>query len=102
MIKFQNTYNLSAPPEWRPYSGGSADPNLPPYWAPHTFASPPTVGARVVVTMNAFGPATVTGYFVEHGFLGVHVRPDKRPQWHREQNPTRDVICVFGTEIRPL
>ena len=57
---------------------------------------------RVNVTMNGFGPSTVEGYFVEYGFLGVHVRPDTRPDWHRQQNPRRHVICAFGLEVKEL
>jgi hypothetical protein len=100
--KFTNTYNLTECPTWRPYTDGSADdPTLAPYWAPRTFNAPPAIGTRVYVFMNKFGLGTVTGYFTEHGFLGVHVRPDVRPGWHVKKNPDRDVICVFGSEIRP-
>lgn len=67
-----------------------------------TFETPPPIGARVNVRMNGFGLSTVTGYFVEHKFLGLQVKPDVRPKWHQEQQPGRRVICVFGTEIQPL
>jgi hypothetical protein len=51
---------------------------------------------------GGFGPSTVTGYFIEHGFLGVHVRPDNRPEWHVKQSPRRTTVCLFGIEIQPL
>ena len=62
---------------------------------------PPTIGTRVNVIMNGFGPGVVESYFIEHGFLGVRVRPDVRPEWHIKQNgPDRNYCLVFGTEIR--
>jgi hypothetical protein len=104
-VKFSHTYNLTECPQWRAYPAHAPPADPPPalpYWAPRTFAVPPAIGTRVHVTMNGFGPATVVGYLVEHGFVGLHVRPDVRPAWHVKQAPGRDVICVYGTEIRPL
>lgn len=100
-----NEYNLSVLPEYRQYlgeKGGSPAP-IPgelPYWSGKFL--PPSIGDRVTVNFNEFGKAVVTGYFVENGFLGFHCRPTKRPKWHVQQDPDRDVICVFGIEFTPL
>ena len=77
----------------------------------------PEIGTEVLVTMNSLGRATVTSYFIEHGFIGIHVQlhnppawwdeqrkrerknqPDqwaKRPQWSKD-----GIACVFGAEIK--
>lgn len=62
---------------------------------------PPAIGDRVVVNFNGFGPATVLDYFVEAGWLGVEVKLDKQPEWHRKQNGRQTCIKVFGLEIDP-
>lgn len=43
--------------------------------------NPPKVGDRVFVRMNSIGVGTVLGFFVEEGFLGVYVLPDKIPAY---------------------
>lgn len=59
----------------------------------------PALGATVRVRINQIGHATVTGYFVEDGYLGLLVRPIKPPPWYVKQNG-RDAEChVFGAEI---
>lgn len=62
--------------------------------------APPELGARVMVTMNNMGPATVMGYFVKHGWLGIVVRLQKPPAWWLSQNPRRPLCHVFGPEFR--
>jgi hypothetical protein len=59
----------------------------------------PEVGDRINVRMNGFGPSTVMGYLPLHGWLGLAVRPDVRPDWLIKQDPERHVILVFGAEI---
>jgi hypothetical protein len=100
---YTNAHDLLTLPAWRPFEkGAEAAPGAPPLWGlSGGFEAPPAVGARVDVRINGFGPATVLGYFVEHGFLGVKVKPDVRPPWHVRQNPSRDVALVFGAEIAP-
>jgi hypothetical protein len=64
----------------------------------------PRVGARVRVDMNRFGWGTVTGYFVEHGWLGVEVKIDQPPAWwvkqQKERNePIDSVGHFFGIDL---
>lgn len=63
------------------------------------FPTPPAIGTRVNVRINALGAGAVAGYFVEHGWLGVYVVPDARPEWHVKQNPNKNYYLVFGVEI---
>jgi hypothetical protein len=65
-------------------------------------ATPPTIGSKIYVTMNKLGPATVKGYFVEGGWLGILVKLSDPPKWWREQNkgePGR-LAHIFGPEFR--
>lgn len=57
----------------------------------------PAVGERVKVLVNKAGFGKVVGYFVEFGYLGVHVKLDKEPAWrlHRNGEP----MMVFGIEV---
>lgn len=66
------------------------------------FLAPPAIGERVQVTFNQLGTGTVTGYFVEAGFLGIILKADNRPDWHKKQNPNCDLYHVFGAEIAPI
>lgn len=71
---------------------------------------PPKIGDMVFVTMNGFGWARVTGYFVEHGWLGCYVKCDKPPVWwvkqnkadkERQEKPERyRGPMIFGAEMR--
>lgn len=65
----------------------------------------PPVGARVNVHCNGMGPGTVEGYFVEYGWLGLRVKLDAPPEWHRKQNAGEKwagYALVFGVEVRAL
>jgi len=65
----------------------------------------PAIGDRVHIVMNGLGNGTVESYFIEGDkdhWLGVTVRLDKQPEWHRKQNGNRPIALVFGTEIEPL
>lgn len=61
--------------------------------------APPKIGAKVHVLINGIGRATVTGYFVEHGWLGILARPAKAPAWYVTQNGRYHVGHFFGIEI---
>ena len=60
---------------------------------------PPPVGTKVRANFNNLGEATVTGYFVEEGYLGVECEPVNPPAWWRKQNPTWKKYMLFGVEI---
>jgi hypothetical protein len=64
---------------------------------------PPTLGSRVLVTMNGLGSGTVKAYFVESGWLGVHVDLDSPPEWWVKQNVRyhgrQRWATVFGAEV---
>lgn len=64
------------------------------------YDDPPAPGATVVSTISGLGEGVVTGYFVEHTFLGLIVRlSDDRPEWHVEQKKGDPVVHLFGPEI---
>lgn len=71
-----------------------------PRW--YNAAPVPAIGTVVEVTMNRIGMATVTGYFVEEGFLGLIITIHNPPEWHRKANRDLKNGHVFGTEIRFL
>lgn len=60
---------------------------------------PPAIGDTVVVKVNGIGPAKVRAYFVQHGWLGVHVDPVSPPEWYIKQNGLGAPCHVFGAEI---
>ena len=106
-MTFKNKYDLATLPAWQPHDSSDnlkyPHPGQLARWSGRdTVATPPAIGARVDVPINGFGPGEVLAYFIEHGFLGVKVRPDKRPAWHVEQNPGRDFCLVYGNEIKLL
>jgi hypothetical protein len=59
----------------------------------------PNIGQTVFCKANSIGYASVLGYYLEAGWLGVIVWPNDPPDWYVRQNG-RDAICgVFGVEI---
>lgn len=70
-------------------------------WSKGAFASPPEIGTRVRAKINELGTGTVQGYFIEHGWVGVHVLPDCRPAWHVRQNGEKNYYLLFGIEVEP-
>jgi len=64
---------------------------------------PPAIGAKVTIYMNKFGTGTVTGYFVEYGWLGVLVKLDSPPKWYFEQNDGKIPLVAhfFGIDLEP-
>ncbi len=63
-------------------------------------AAPPAIGTAVVATINNCGPATVTGYFTQDGFLGLLVKLSDPPAWHSRQNKGDPTGHLFGPEFR--
>lgn len=61
---------------------------------------PPAIGAEIVVTINRCGPAVVTGYFVEDGWLGLRCKLHNPPEWFVKQNKGDPNGRVFGPEFR--
>jgi hypothetical protein len=79
------------------------DKNPPPEdkvkWAKET--PPPPIGTKIMVTMNKLGRATVTGYFVEHNWLGILCKLHNPPDWHKKQNPDPNHIAhIFALEFK--
>lgn len=61
----------------------------------------PDLGTKVKINFNQFGTGTVHSYFVEHNFIGVRVKLDKQPEWHKNQGQPPYAL-VFGPEITIL
>ena len=106
-IVSSNTYGLATCPDWSPCDEKTSkrredDASERPLWsgAP-SLPAPPAVGARVFAK-GGFGPSVVVGYFVEHVYLGLELQPDARPEWHLLQNPGRELVLVFGAEVRAI
>ena len=59
----------------------------------------PAIGERVRVAMNSLGYGTVSGYYIEHGYLGVYVKLDNPPAWYVNQNGRSVPATVFGAEL---
>jgi hypothetical protein len=64
---------------------------------------PPRLGTRILVKMNGLGYGTVRGYFIESGWLGVHVELENPPDWWKKQTAgitgKRLWSTVFGMEV---
>jgi hypothetical protein len=64
------------------------------------YDDPPAIGVTVTAKVNSLGDGVVTGYFVEHDYLGVIVRlGEDRPDWHIEQRKGDPMVHLFGPEI---
>jgi hypothetical protein len=59
----------------------------------------PVFNEEVVVRINAIGKAKVTGFFVQHGYLGVLCLPLNPPEWYVRQNGAGAISHVFGSEL---
>ncbi|MFZ3482053.1 hypothetical protein [Sphingomonas sp. 3-13AW] len=62
---------------------------------------PPAIGAAIVATINGCGPAIVTGYFTQEGYLGVLCDLLAPPAWHVRQNKGNPRGHLFGPECKP-
>ena len=103
--KFEAAYNLTELPEWMPHDTTEVAPGEPPRWSgTGELSAPPALGSAVVIRMNRIGPAEVTGYFFQGGFLGVYATPHEPPDWWLKQmagaSGRRDAM-VFGAELGP-
>lgn len=74
------------------------NPEAPTRWS--NAAPPPAIGTRITITMNRLGPATVTGYFAEDGWLGLLVTLHDAPDWHRKQRNGDNRGHIFGPEFK--
>jgi hypothetical protein len=62
----------------------------------------PAIGEKVRITFNGLGTGVVTGYFAEHGWLGLYVVLDVQPAWRTKQGvPASQPAMVFGAEVKP-
>lgn len=61
---------------------------------------PPAIGTEIMATMNGLGAATVAGYFVERGFLGLLVAFKNPPEWYVKQNRGNPPGHLFGPEFK--
>lgn len=69
-------------------------------WSRKDGTAPPAIGDRIRITMNSCGPAVVTGYFVQDGWLGVRCTLLDPPAWHqRQNNGVTTNGHVFGPEF---
>ena len=63
----------------------------------------PSIGDNVTISFNGLGTDQILSYFIEHGFLGVYVKLDNPPAWHRQQHSPgskfRGKALVFGNEL---
>ena len=62
----------------------------------------PNVGDEVHVKINGIGRSVVEKYFVEHGFIGLIVKPHNPPDWYIKQNGADAVCHVFPAEVTEL
>ncbi len=85
-------------------------PSPSPHWSGAHFI--PKIGDRVHTLMNNWGNGTVTAYFVEGGYLGIHVEVDSCPPFYlratledfkKGRRDRLDVSCFhfFGIDIEP-
>jgi len=58
----------------------------------------PDLGTKVEINFNGLGEGVVHSYFVEHGYIGVRVKLDNQPDWHKNQGRP-PYAMVFGIEI---
>jgi hypothetical protein len=93
---------LDIVPAWEPVTTKDASilPANPGFVRWGAAEPPPTIGSKIIVTMNNCGPATVTGYFTQDGFLGLRCTLHSPPEWHRRQNKGNTDGYVFGPEFR--
>ena len=96
---FEDKYDLLQLPEWQRHNPEtSPEPDELPRWS--GLGKPPALGTLVSVVINSMGEGRVTGYFVEHGFLGVYVMLYNPPEWWAKQNRHDKRAMAFGLEIR--
>lgn len=109
MIDTTNRYDLVVPPEpimppkKSEVTGMAENPSTAYVWS-GTFPLPP-IGHRVLINFNDLGYGIVRAYFVEHGWIGVHVTLEQPPAWHLKQtigSKYAGQALVFGIEIKEV
>ena len=60
----------------------------------------PKLGDEVQACVNNIGQVAITGYFHEHGFVGVKALPLNPPDWYVKQNGAQTECHLFGAEIK--
>lgn len=63
----------------------------------------PQIGDSVSINFSELGTGKVESYFVEHGYVGITVRLDNAPEWHKKQSKGTEfdgIAMVFGREIQ--
>ena len=106
---FHNLYGLPSIPDGlfvRPTTDAEREDKTRVKWSGKSLTLP-KVGDRIKVTMNGIGHGTVLGYFIEYGWLGLHVKPEVQPDWLVKQERERkrkatfypNQVLVFGTEV---
>jgi hypothetical protein len=72
-------------------------------WSGAEGFDPPAIGDRVIARDKAWGEGTVTGYFLEEGWLGLIVRYDAPPErWLKKNGDQSCPVHQFGAEVRPV
>lgn len=104
MNELPNT--LLVKPKWLFNEGIMGDV---PLWSGDTLPLP-DINDRVGITLNGWEgcKGTVVGYRIDdcrpdNGmWVGVCVRVDRRPDWHIQQMPNRDVCFFVGREVEAI
>jgi len=98
-MKYQELTTLPAFEKGIFTDGQAAPAILYPRWSGAN--DPPAIGTFVQVKINGIGPAQVVGYFTEHAWLGLLVKPVTPPEWFTNQNGYNATGHVFGAEVAP-
>lgn len=62
----------------------------------------PAIGTKLNVKINGIGESIVKKYFVEHGFIGMLVKPLNPPAWYISQNGADAECHVYPAECTEL
>jgi len=62
----------------------------------------PAIGTKLNVKINGIGESIVKKYFVEHGFIGMLVKPLNPPTWYISQNGEDAECHVYPAECTEL
>jgi len=62
----------------------------------------PALGEKIKVTMNGLGPATVLGYQVNDGYLGLYLLLDTIKHYLIRQGETTGLLLMYGMETTKI
>ena len=98
-VKGLIVYNLTSPPPYVPRTDENKSDKRLNKWSGGIPL--PAIGDRVKVNMNSLGFGIVTGYFVEHSYLGLYVKLENAPEWFTKQNKDRERndAMIFGIDL---